>query len=132
MKYKYEICCNIYFAYTLIICFFFSFLKGTFFDKESLLDFAEIGCILEYDLFGIETSHYQLKESIDMPSDAQRIQVIKSLVDEGLEDRIVIAHDIHTKHRLVCIILIYISIFIYLFDFFRLISLLESSYYISY
>lgn len=77
-----------------------SHLDRTFFDKESLLEFAEIGSILEYDLFGIETSHYQLKESIDMPSDAQRIQVIKTLVDEGLEDRIVIAHDIHTKHRL--------------------------------
>jgi len=78
-----------------------SHLDRTFFDHESILEFAEIGCYLEYDLFGIETSHYQLKESIDMPSDAQRVQTIKSLVDDGLEDRIVIAHDIHTKHRLV-------------------------------
>ncbi len=28
-------------------------------DKE-LLDFAQLGCILEYDLFGIECSHYQV------------------------------------------------------------------------
>lgn len=32
-----------------------------------------------------------------MPSDAQRIASIKSLVDEGFEDRVVIGHDIHNK-----------------------------------
>lgn len=35
-----------------------------------------------------------------MPSDAQRIEKIKLLIDQGYEDKIVIAHDIHTKHRL--------------------------------
>ena len=36
-----------------------------------------------------------------MPSDAQRIQRIKHLVDNGFEDKILIAHDIHTLHRMV-------------------------------
>ena len=36
-----------------------------------------------------------------MPSDAQRIQTVKFLLDEGYLDRVVISHDIHTKHRLV-------------------------------
>ena len=76
-------------------------ISGTIFDRSTLLDFAEVGCYLEYDLFGIETSHYQLTESIDMPSDAQRIQTVKFLLDEGYLDQVVISHDIHTKHRLV-------------------------------
>ncbi|RUS86596.1 hypothetical protein EGW08_005612 [Elysia chlorotica] len=77
-----------------------SHLDRTFFDTSSLLDFAQLGCYLEYDLFGIEVSHYQLVESIDMPSDAQRIQTIKILLDEGYLDKVLVSHDIHTKHRL--------------------------------
>ena len=36
-----------------------------------------------------------------MPSDAQRIQMIKFLIDQGYQQRVMMAHDIHTKHRLV-------------------------------
>lgn len=36
-----------------------------------------------------------------MPSDAQRINIIKMLCDRGFSDRIFISHDIHTKHRMV-------------------------------
>ncbi|XP_043197477.1 phosphotriesterase-related protein-like [Amphibalanus amphitrite] len=67
---------------------------------EGLSEFAKIGSYLEFDLFGIETSHYTLAPHVDMPSDAQRIQRIKHLVEDGYEDRVVISHDIHTKHRL--------------------------------
>ena len=73
---------------------------GTYFDVNELLEFASLGSFCEYDLFGMEVSHYQFGD-IDMPSDAQRIQLIKKLVDEGFEDKILVAHDIHTKHRLV-------------------------------
>lgn len=38
---------------------------------------------------------------MDMPSDAQRMDRIVRLVNEGFEDRITMSHDIHTKHRLV-------------------------------
>ncbi|XP_050733673.1 phosphotriesterase-related protein-like isoform X1 [Eriocheir sinensis] len=75
-------------------------LDRTFNDVEALSEFASLGTFCEYDLFGIETSHYQLETSTDMPSDAQRIQRIKHLVDNGFEDKILIAHDIHTVHRL--------------------------------
>ncbi|MEC9438188.1 MAG: aryldialkylphosphatase, partial [Chloroflexota bacterium] len=37
----------------------------------------------------------------DMPSDAQRMNIIRSMIDEGIGKNIVIAHDICTKHRLV-------------------------------
>ena len=37
-----------------------SHLDRTIFDDEVLLKFAERGCYLEYDLFGLECSHYQV------------------------------------------------------------------------
>lgn len=85
-------------------------LSGTIHTLDQLVEFASLGSYCEYDLFGIETSHYQLNTHIDMPSDAQRIQRIKHLFDSGFGEKILIAHDIHTKHRLVseC----YFSIFI--------------------
>ena len=59
------------------------------------------GCYLGWDLVGSESSSYPLSD-IDMPSDAQRMDVIKRMADEeGCGGRIVIAHDICTKHRLV-------------------------------
>ncbi|XP_077863494.1 N-acetyltaurine hydrolase-like, partial [Saccoglossus kowalevskii] len=76
-----------------------SHLDRTLFGNENLLEFAKLGSYCEYDLFGIETSHYQYTD-IDMPSDAQRIAYIKTLIDEGYEDKVVIAHDVLTKHRL--------------------------------
>ena len=45
--------------------------------------------------------HVQLNPSADMPNDAQRIHRVKLLADNGYADRVVIAHDTHTKHRLV-------------------------------
>ena len=39
-----------------------SHLDRTIFDDEVLLKFAERGCYLEYDLFGLECSHYQVSE----------------------------------------------------------------------
>ena len=36
-----------------------------------------------------------------MPSDAQRIQKVKLLVEAGYTERVLLSHDIHTKHGLV-------------------------------
>ena len=58
---------------------------------------------MEWDLFGVEVSLYQANESFMMPSDSQRIEMIKFLLENGYEDKVVIAHDVHTKHRLVSI-----------------------------
>ncbi|XP_074981990.1 N-acetyltaurine hydrolase isoform X2 [Caretta caretta] len=77
-----------------------SHLDRTIFDEKKLLEFAKLGCYLEYDLFGTELLHYHFHPDIDMPSDNERIARIRMLIDEGYEDRIVIAHDVHTKNRL--------------------------------
>lgn len=79
-------------------CFEFT---GTIFDKDALLEFAKLGVYCQLDLFGVECSYYQLNSEVDMPSDAQRLDSIVRLVQEGHLDRVLMSHDIHTKHRLV-------------------------------
>ena len=75
-------------------------LDRTVFSYNVLSQLAQSGCYLEYDLFGLESSYYPLAD-IDLPSDAQRIGFIRRLIADGHRDRIVIAHDICFKARLV-------------------------------
>ncbi len=75
-------------------------LDRTIADFDTLMDLASSGCYLEWDLFGNESSYYPLSD-ISMPSDAQRIDVIAKTVAEGYGERIVVAHDVCSKHRLV-------------------------------
>ncbi|KAL4648451.1 phosphotriesterase-related protein [Arapaima gigas] len=77
-----------------------SHLDRTILDKGELLEFAKMGSYLEYDLFGTEMLNYPFNLKVDMPSDNQRVQTLAYLVAEGYEDKIIIAHDIHTKNRL--------------------------------
>ena len=76
-----------------------SHLDRTYTDVDALLEFAARGSYLEYDLFGVESSYYPLGD-IDMPSDAQRLDFIRRLIAEGHQDRIVVGHDVFSKHRL--------------------------------
>ena len=50
---------------------------------ETLLRIAASGCFLEFDLFGHESSYYPLTAR-DMPSDAQRLDVVGDLVARGV------------------------------------------------
>ncbi|XP_018614321.1 N-acetyltaurine hydrolase [Scleropages formosus] len=77
-----------------------SHLDRTILDHGELLEFAKMGSYLEYDLFGTEMLNYPFNLKVDMPSDNQRVKTLTCLVAEGYEDKIVIAHDIHTKNRL--------------------------------
>jgi len=77
-------------------------ITGTIQDDGILADFAtEFGSYCQFDLFGIENSYYQIKPSIDFFSDAQRLGLIEGLISNKFEDKILMSHDIHTKHRLV-------------------------------
>jgi len=78
-----------------------SHLDRTIFDQSELLEFASQGSYCEFDMFGIETAHYQLNPAVDMPNDGQRIRMISQLVDEGYAERVLLAHDMYSKHRLV-------------------------------
>jgi len=72
----------------------------TIFGCDALLRLADTGCVVEYDFFGIESSYYPFQE-IDLPNDAMRLNMIRTLVDEGHLSRILISHDICTRTRLV-------------------------------
>ena len=74
-------------------------LDRTIFNIDVLRGLAATGCYLEWDLFGNESSFYPLAD-IDMPSDAQRLDFIRTLVDEGHGPNIVMGQDICTNHRL--------------------------------
>jgi len=63
---------------------------------------AETGCYLEYDLFGWEGYYLKAMVSVDLPNDAQRINEIKWLIEEGYLNQILISHDICMKIHLSC------------------------------
>ena len=69
-------------------------------DRAWLTDMAATGVYLEYDLFGNESSWYPPNPAVDMPSDAERMDVVLWHFEQGLEKQILLSHDIATKHRL--------------------------------
>jgi len=80
-----------------------SHIDRTIFDIEKAKEIAKTGCVLEYDLFGMETSYYPFSHSEKhayMPSDHQRIEYLYQLIQSGYKDQIVVGHDIYSKHRL--------------------------------
>lgn len=86
----------------IIITVMFVYVIGTLTNDQILLEFAdENKCYCQFDLFGTECSFYQLNPIVDMQSDAQRIDRVKCLQDDNKLNRVLLSHDIHTKHRLV-------------------------------
>ena len=76
-------------------------LERTFTKVSEFKAVAESGCYLEWDLFGEERSYYDGNPRFDMPSDDTRIDQIGWLIAEGYGDKLLVAHDIAYKHRLV-------------------------------
>ncbi len=76
-----------------------SHVDRTIFDEARLLRLADTGVTIEFDLFGQESSYYGLSD-IDMPNDATRLRLIRSLIEHGHLDRVVISHDICYRTRL--------------------------------
>lgn len=76
-----------------------SHIDRTIFDVPRLLKLADTGVTLEFDLFGQENSYYKHSD-IDMPNDAVRLRLIRSLIDAGHIERVVISHDICYRTRL--------------------------------
>ncbi len=74
-------------------------LDRTLMDLDGLVELADRGCYLEFDLFGLESSYYPWAE-IDMPNDAARVDMLRALVDRGYQHQILISHDIDMKARL--------------------------------
>jgi phosphotriesterase-related protein len=76
-----------------------SHIDRTIFDADRLHRLADTGCVLEWDLFGQESSYYPLAD-IDMPNDAARLRAIRGLVERGHLAQVVISHDICYRTRL--------------------------------
>jgi phosphotriesterase-related protein len=76
-----------------------SHIDRTIFDEARLLRLADSGVVLEFDLFGQESSYYPLAD-IDMPNDAVRLRHLRTLIAHGHGDRVVISHDICYRTRL--------------------------------
>jgi phosphotriesterase-related protein len=76
-----------------------SHIDRTIFDSDRLLRLADTGCVIEFDLFGQENAFYKLAP-IDMPNDAQRLKMIRLLIERGHLARVVISHDICYRTRL--------------------------------
>lgn len=75
-------------------------LDRTVFLHETLLQIAESGCYMEWDLFGTEESFYGANSAIDMPGDGKRMDDIGWIAAQGYGHKILVAHDICTKNRL--------------------------------
>jgi len=70
-------------------------------DVRAVIDLAQTGIWLEYDLFGLENSYYPYNPSFDMPNDGGRIAHVLALIAAGHRDQILMSHDIAYKTSLV-------------------------------
>ncbi len=70
------------------------------YEREILRELAATGIYIEYDTFGLESPFPPHAPDTYMPSDYQRIEQLIGLIDDGYLERLVLAHDNCTKHRL--------------------------------
>jgi len=76
-----------------------SHIGRTIFDEGQLLKLAATGCVIEFDLLGMEQSYYPHSD-IDAPNDAIRLRLLRRLIENGRLKQIVISHDICHRTRL--------------------------------
>jgi phosphotriesterase-related protein len=70
--------------------------ERTLTSADEMIDLAQTGCMLEFDLFGQESSYYFVPSFTGMPNDAGRVRFIRVLMDAGYADRILLSQDICT------------------------------------
>ncbi len=70
-------------------------------DVHAVIDLAQTGIWLEYDLFGLENSYYPYHPAFDMPNDGGRMGHVLRLIEAGYGDQLLLSHDIAYKTSLV-------------------------------
>lgn len=75
-------------------------LDRTIIEPGGLLELARTGVYLEFDCFGLEGSYYPFDPTKATLSDAQRLDLVRGVLDAGLERQVLVSQDICTKHRL--------------------------------
>jgi len=76
-------------------------LERTVMDRNILLRIAEAGCYLEWDHFSTGQAYYPPNLRIDMLNDIGRIDVIRFMIEHGYGDKVLVAHDVASKPRLI-------------------------------
>ncbi|MGR3804138.1 phosphotriesterase family protein [Marinibacterium profundimaris] len=69
-------------------------------DGSGIPALLERGAVVEWDFFGVESSHYWMTDEVELPTDLGRLRLIRDLADQGFGDQIALSHDICTKTRL--------------------------------
>lgn len=82
-------------ASRLVLCH----IDRTLFSLDAMCAIAELGAVLEFDFFGIETTRYWVG-SVDLPNDGARLRYIRGLIDAGFAEQVLMSQDICTKARL--------------------------------
>jgi phosphotriesterase-related protein len=72
----------------------------TIFTHRILGALAATGCIIEYDMFGLEHALYTPNLDVDLPNDGKRIEWIRWLIAEGFGHQVVVSHDIDNRTSL--------------------------------
>lgn len=71
----------------------------TYPEGDGPVELARTGVMVEWDFFGIETSHYWMS-NVELPTDRGRLRAIRKMFDAGLETSVLISHDICTRTRM--------------------------------
>ena len=66
---------------------------------ETMRTLAKNGCYIAFDTFGQETWVFPFAP-VDRITDAQRVDMIRELIDDGWIERVLLSHDVGYKHRL--------------------------------
>jgi phosphotriesterase-related protein len=67
---------------------------------EELVELTRAGIFVELDCFGLESSLFPPNARMATLSDAQRLDIVRGLLDAGAGDHVLLAHDVCQKHRL--------------------------------
>lgn len=68
-------------------------------DGDGIVSLLARGANVEWDFFGIEQSYYWMGE-VELPTDRDRVRMIRAFADAGYGDQILVSQDICTKTRL--------------------------------
>lgn len=71
----------------------------TFPEGDGIAKLLKRGANVEWDFFGIEQSYYWMGE-VALPTDRDRVRLIRNFADAGYGDQILVSQDICTKTRL--------------------------------
>lgn len=69
-------------------------------DGTGIAPLLERGAVVEWDFFGVETSHYWMTDAVELPTDLARLRLIRDFAAQGFGAQIAMSQDICTKTRL--------------------------------